>query len=104
VVQQHVSCPGSTKGSNRVQHAAGVYVVPLSLEFRSAVHMNLYSTSAIGFSSYTLAMPAASDLLKRGALVVLEGCDRSGKSTQCRMLKDTLTKQGVNVELFRFPG
>ncbi|XP_067948424.1 thymidylate kinase-like [Watersipora subatra] len=50
-------------------------------------------------------MPSTSSsrLMKRGALVVLEGVDRSGKSTQCKMLKDTLNNQGHSVELFRFP-
>lgn len=46
----------------------------------------------------------ASEMLKRGALIVLEGCDRSGKSTQCKMLKETLEQRGFPVELFRFPG
>ena len=49
-------------------------------------------------------MPASTDLLKRGALVVLEGVDCSGKTTQCKMLKDTLTKKGHSVDLLRFPG
>lgn len=49
-------------------------------------------------------MPVASSALRRGALIVLEGCDRSGKSTQCKMLKETLDKRGFPVELFRFPG
>lgn len=49
-------------------------------------------------------MPAAAEMLKRGALIVLEGCDKSGKTTQCKMLKETLEKQGLPVDLFRFPG
>lgn len=40
----------------------------------------------------------------RGALIVLEGCDRSGKSTQCTRLIERLTKEGKNVALWKFPG
>lgn len=36
----------------------------------------------------------------RGALIVVEGIDRSGKSTQCKMLVDALRKaKGI-----KFPG
>nr|XP_047138630.1 LOW QUALITY PROTEIN: thymidylate kinase-like [Hydra vulgaris] len=39
----------------------------------------------------------------RGAFVVLEGCDKSGKSTQCRLLVDYLNSLGKKTELWRFP-
>ncbi|XP_057425937.1 thymidylate kinase isoform X1 [Lotus japonicus] len=39
----------------------------------------------------------------RGALVVLEGLDRSGKSSQCTRLVSYLEGQGINAELLRFP-
>jgi hypothetical protein len=39
----------------------------------------------------------------RGALVVLEGCDRSGKSTQSKKLVDSLRSCGKSAELIRFP-
>lgn len=39
----------------------------------------------------------------RGALVVLEGLDRSGKSSQCSRLVSYLEGQGVSAELWRFP-
>ena len=32
--------------------------------------------------------------LKRGALIVFEGCDRSGKTTQIERLVDRLVKNG----------
>lgn len=41
---------------------------------------------------------------KRGALIVLEGCDRSGKSTQCELLVRSLAESGVNVKSIRCPG
>jgi len=34
---------------------------------------------------------------------VFEGCDRSGKTTQCSQLSNTLTKLGINNMSFRFP-
>lgn len=40
---------------------------------------------------------------KRGALIVLEGLDRSGKSSQCASLVSFLSKQGVPAEAWRFP-
>jgi len=40
---------------------------------------------------------------KRGALIVLEGLDRSGKSSQCLKLASSLASQGFSVEAWRFP-
>ena len=40
----------------------------------------------------------------RGALIVFEGCDRSGKTTQCQKLLNRLHKEGVSAELIKFPG
>lgn len=41
---------------------------------------------------------------KRGALIVVEGLDRAGKSSQCEMLRDSLSQQGNSVKYIRFPG
>lgn len=41
---------------------------------------------------------------RRGALIVLEGVDRAGKSTQSRKLVTALCAQGHRAELLRFPG
>ncbi|KAI8849398.1 thymidylate kinase-domain-containing protein [Chytridium lagenaria] len=50
-------------------------------------------------------MLSNSDMSRRGAFIVVEGIDRSGKSTQCQLLKDKLiSRYGVGcVELRRFP-
>jgi len=40
---------------------------------------------------------------RRGALIVLEGLDRSGKSTQCERLVANLQKEGRMVKHMRFP-
>ncbi|XP_023374021.1 thymidylate kinase [Otolemur garnettii] len=41
---------------------------------------------------------------QRGALIVLEGVDRAGKSTQARRLVSALCSAGRRAELLRFPG
>eukprot|EP00035_Acanthoeca_spectabilis_P015316 m.305102 g.305102 ORF g.305102 m.305102 type:complete len:256 (+) comp16340_c0_seq5:3613-4380(+) len=40
---------------------------------------------------------------RRGLLIVLEGCDRCGKSTQCKRLVDRLCGMERKAELWRFP-
>ena len=40
----------------------------------------------------------------RGILVAFEGCDRGGKSTQCKMLVDYFKTTGRDVAHFSFPG
>ncbi|MEE6508853.1 hypothetical protein FKM82_023289 [Ascaphus truei] len=40
---------------------------------------------------------------RRGALIVLEGADRAGKSTQSRRLVEALKERGHQVEGLRFP-
>ena len=40
----------------------------------------------------------------RGAMIVFEGCDRCGKSTQCLKLLEYLQSVGRKAQLFRFPG
>ncbi len=42
--------------------------------------------------------------MSRGALIVFEGCDRVGKSTQVKKLLKALTKVGVNYKDLKFPG
>ncbi|KAF2727832.1 thymidylate kinase [Polyplosphaeria fusca] len=41
--------------------------------------------------------------MPRGKLIVFEGLDRAGKSTQCQMLVDALQKDRVKVRHMRFP-
>ncbi|KAF8980616.1 hypothetical protein BGZ46_003967 [Entomortierella lignicola] len=41
--------------------------------------------------------------MTRGRFILLEGCDRAGKSTQCAMLVDALKQKGHSVELCKFP-
>ena len=41
---------------------------------------------------------------KRGALIVLEGVDRAGKTTQCGRLAEALRAAGRDAHMMRFPG
>lgn len=41
---------------------------------------------------------------KRGAFIVLEGLDRSGKTTQVKLLQARLAEAGDEVCVMRFPG
>lgn len=45
-----------------------------------------------------------SPLPSRGAFIVFEGLDKSGKSTQSLKLYDNLIKVGHKVKHMRFPG
>lgn len=40
---------------------------------------------------------------KRGALIAVEGLDRTGKSTQTQKLLDTFLNRGIGCELVKFP-
>lgn len=46
----------------------------------------------------------ASPSTKRGAFIVVEGLDRSGKTTQTAILRDRLANEGHPVKLYKFPG
>ena len=39
----------------------------------------------------------------RGALIIIEGLDRAGKSTQCERLAKNLEVRGRKVKQMRFP-
>lgn len=39
----------------------------------------------------------------RGVLIVFEGLDRAGKTTQCNILVENLRKKGRDVKAIRFP-
>lgn len=42
--------------------------------------------------------------VKRGAFIVLEGLDRSGKTTQVKLLEQRFVEEGKKVRVMRFPG
>ncbi|KAJ1528846.1 hypothetical protein ONE63_007218 [Megalurothrips usitatus] len=42
-------------------------------------------------------------MAQRGAFIVFEGCDRAGKTTQCKKLVDALNRKNVPTEFMNFP-
>ena len=54
-------------------------------------------------SPASAAAPAGAAAPVRGALIVLEGADRAGKSTQCARLVASLQASGVDAAGWRFP-
>ncbi|RAL01944.1 bifunctional thymidylate/uridylate kinase [Aspergillus ibericus CBS 121593] len=48
-------------------------------------------------------MAAQTPSARRGALIVVEGLDRAGKSSQCESLRDKLHQLGHSVKYIRFP-
>lgn len=56
--------------------------------------------------SYTEHLPLSCSIMrtKRGALIVFEGCDRVGKSTQVKLLAEDLRKKNMRIATFVFPG
>lgn len=52
----------------------------------------------------TGAAPGGEPDVARGALVVLEGLDRSGKTTQVKLLEQRFVELGRKVKVMRFPG
>jgi adenylylsulfate kinase-like enzyme len=47
---------------------------------------------------------ASTEIMTRGAFIVVEGLDRSGKSTQTAALCDRIASLGKSVKLYKFPG
>jgi len=41
---------------------------------------------------------------KRGAFIVFEGLDHSGKTTQSKLLYESLIAKNIKAELLQFPG
>lgn len=42
-------------------------------------------------------------MTKRGCFIALEGCDKSGKTTQCKLIAERLTAKNIPVRQFRYP-
>lgn len=41
---------------------------------------------------------------RRGLLIVVEGLDRAGKTSQCQLLLEALTRRGHQIKYIKFPG
>lgn len=60
-------------------------------------------TNTAAFRFLTMSDKISSSSGRRGALIVFEGCDRSGKTTQCNLLLQSLQGKGHTVDLMKFP-
>lgn len=65
--------------------------------------INDLATAAIASSSSAAGEEAPASGA-RGAFVVLEGLDRSGKTTQVKLLEQRFVEEGKKVKVMRFPG
>ena len=43
-------------------------------------------------------------MIRRGTFIVFEGCDRGGKTTQCKKLVEALNNKNIPAEYMNFPG
>ncbi|PKA46704.1 dTMP kinase [Apostasia shenzhenica] len=68
-----------------------------------ASSLKTYSKLANMSASMQMRMHGNGHVDKRGALIVLEGLDRCGKTTQCSRLVSFLEGKGLPVEAWRFP-
>lgn len=75
-------------------------------DFTSRKYFNFVYKLASSFASQRTRMTGTSNNAptRRGALIVVEGLDRAGKSSQCEMLRNYLSEQGHIVKYIRFPG
>lgn len=62
------------------------------------------TTVAMASDDATLPTQAVSGALIRGAFIVLEGLDRSGKTTQAKLLEQRLVEERRPVQRIGFPG
>lgn len=53
---------------------------------------------------YYCIRPLDTVIMARGAFIVIEGLDRSGKTTQTELLTKHLTTRGISIERRKFPG
>ncbi|GAY63972.1 hypothetical protein CUMW_229920 [Citrus unshiu] len=99
-----------TKISERHMTHACSFTLSKALNFgalfvrRSKFHLNcLPKCSCTPFRMESSSSLRIGNIDSRGALVVLEGLDRCGKTSQCSRLLSYLEGLGHSVELWRFP-
>lgn len=61
-------------------------------------------SSTTDLATAAIASNAQDDSGNRGAFIVLEGLDRSGKTTQVKLLEQRFVEEGKKVKVMRFPG
>ena len=71
--------------------------------YQLALLLDFYRTPCAPLQLYAVS-PTMPERKTRGAFIVVEGLDRSGKSTQVSLLEERLKATGVSVRLVKFPG
>lgn len=85
--------------------AAGASLPPgASSSALGAATTPVISTVGDAAVASTVGAQGGEEQVARGAFVVLEGLDRSGKTTQVKLLQSRLIEAGRRVQLMRFPG
>ncbi|KND86727.1 Thymidylate kinase, partial [Tolypocladium ophioglossoides CBS 100239] len=76
---------------------------PRSPPFPLGVALSAPGTPMASINDLATAAIASSSARKRGAFIVLEGLDRSGKTTQVKLLEQRFVEEGRPVKVMRFP-
>ncbi len=105
----HLRCASTiTATFSTVSRRLALVALPRSLierdpSLHGCVPQTSMSTAAHASNATTPSAAPSAAPTSRGALIVLEGVDRSGKSTQCQKLVDYLNSTGRPATLMRFP-
>lgn len=68
------------------------------------LHLNFITSFRTLLLWYTWMLQKSMSTSRRGAFIVIEGLDRSGKSTQAAALLARLEHMNVPAKLIKFPG
>lgn len=66
--------------------------------------LEIDAAAADAFNLTSLTKSTMPERKTRGAFIVIEGLDRSGKSTQVVLLEERFKAAGLPVRLVKFPG
>ncbi|XP_076042529.1 thymidylate kinase [Oratosquilla oratoria] len=84
-------------GSSSTDRVSAVHEYTVFFK-RAGNTTNIHTTSCVNMTGSN-----ETNEKQRGALIVLEGCDRAGKTTQAQKLIKSLTDDGIKIKFMRFP-
>lgn len=94
-----------TRSKNRATSSSSILIVcQMILQISLRTNSALCTATRLILNQGIRTMVATGSPSGRGALIVFEGCDRSGKTTQTEKLYESLKAMGRKVELWRYPG
>lgn len=95
----------TTNDPARAAAASSSSNAPPSLGSSSATPViSTVGDATISFTAEAQGGEQVGPEVARGAFIVLEGMDRSGKTTQVKLLQSRFIEAGRKVQLMRFPG